>query len=110
MTEEATVDCYNEAEQAGGWFTMIEEHLKLPFETQILGAPASVVGIDMDRSAYIVAACRRGKHRQSVPILDLPIPSPPPAGAEWIEAYQRRTRPGYPLFFVRKQYTLFIQQ
>lgn len=89
MTEEATVDCYNESEQAVGWFTMIEEHLKLPFETQILGAPVSVVRIDMDQTEHIVAVCRRGKYRQNVPILDLPIPLPPPVGAEWIEAYRQ---------------------
>lgn len=89
MIEEATVDCYNESEQAGGWFTMIEEHLKLPLEIEILGAPASVVRIDMDQTEHIVAVCRRGKYRQSIPILDLPLPSPPPAGAEWIEAYRR---------------------
>ncbi len=89
MAEEATVDCYNESEQAGGWFTMIEEHLKLPLEIKILGAPASVVRIDMDQTEHIVAVCRRGKYRQSIPILDLPLPSPPPAGAEWIEAYRR---------------------
>ncbi|MBI5243627.1 MAG: hypothetical protein HY922_08080 [Elusimicrobia bacterium] len=89
MAEEATVDCYNESEQAVGWLTMIEDHLKLPFETKILGVPASVVRIDMDQTAHIVAVCRRGKYRQSVPILDLHLPSPSPAGAEWIEAYRR---------------------
>lgn len=52
-------------------------------------APASVVRIDMDQTEHIIAVCRRGKYRQSVPILDLPLPSPPPAGAEWIEAYRR---------------------
>lgn len=89
MIEEATVDCDNESEQAGGWFTMIEEHLKLPLEIKILGAPASVVRIDMDQTEHIVAVCRRGKYRPSIPILDLSLPSPPPAGAEWIEAYRR---------------------
>ncbi|MEO9136247.1 MAG: hypothetical protein ABI316_06550 [Casimicrobiaceae bacterium] len=30
----------------------------------------------------------RGRERQSVPILDLPLPSPRPEGVEWIEAYR----------------------
>ena len=30
MVEEATVDCYNEDEQATGLFTMIEENLTVP--------------------------------------------------------------------------------
>jgi hypothetical protein len=36
----------------------------------------------------IVAICHVGRHHQKLPILDLPLPSPPPAGAEWIEAYR----------------------
>ena len=44
--------------------------------------------VDFNDADEIVAVCRRDRNRQSVPILDLPIPSPPPAGAEWIEAYR----------------------
>ena len=37
LIEEATTDAYNESEQAGGFFAMIEENLSLPFVTQVLG-------------------------------------------------------------------------
>ena len=37
MIEEATVDAYDASEQATGWFTMLEEHVELPFETEVLG-------------------------------------------------------------------------
>jgi hypothetical protein len=37
----------------------------------------------------IVAVCVRGRHRQAIPVLDLPLPDPPPRGAEWIAAYAR---------------------
>ena len=37
LVEEANVDCYNEPEQATGHYTMIEENLKVPFETEVLG-------------------------------------------------------------------------
>jgi len=37
MIEEATVDCYDELEQASGFYTMIEDHLAVPFATQVLG-------------------------------------------------------------------------
>jgi hypothetical protein len=47
MIEEATVDAYGESEQATGWFTMFEEHLNLPFETQVLGATVTVTSIDL---------------------------------------------------------------
>jgi hypothetical protein len=37
MIEEATVDAYGESEQTVGFFTMLEERLKLPFKTEVLG-------------------------------------------------------------------------
>jgi hypothetical protein len=33
LIEEATVDCYDEEEQATGFFTMIDENLASPFAT-----------------------------------------------------------------------------
>lgn len=59
MVEEATVDCYNESEEAGGWFAMIEENLKLPFETKLLGMSVTVERVDINRNDEIVALCRR---------------------------------------------------
>ena len=88
MVEEATVDCYNESEQATGLFTMIEEHLGVPFETTVLGAPVTVERVDLNHRDQIVAICARGRSRQAILILDLPLPAPPPAGAEWIAAYR----------------------
>ena len=37
----------------------------------------------------IVALCRRGRFRQALPILSLPLPKRLPRGVEWIEAYRR---------------------
>ena len=89
LIEEATTDAYNESEQAGGFFTMIEENLAPPFLTQVLGQEVTVAKIDMTGRDEIVAICLRGKEKLPVPILDLPMPNPLPAGAEWIEAYRR---------------------
>jgi len=89
MIEEATVDCYNESEKISGWFTMIADNLAVPFETMILGVPVAVERIELNRSEQIVAVCRRGREQQSLPILDLLLPTPPPDGAEWIEAYRQ---------------------
>ena len=88
MIEEATVDAYGESEQITGWYTMIEEHLALPFETSMLGVLVKVVALDVRGDNGIVAICTRGRERQSVPILDLPLPLPRPEGVEWIEAYR----------------------
>ena len=37
LIEEATVDCYDESEEIGGIFTLMEENLAVPFKTTILG-------------------------------------------------------------------------
>ena len=58
MIDEAIVDCYNESEQAMGLFTVIEEHLSLPFPTS--------------------SGERRRQERRTIPVVDLPLPSPRP--------------------------------
>jgi Calcium binding len=88
MIEEATVDAYGEEEQATGWFTMFEERVELPFETKVLGAAVTVTSIDLRDGGQIVAICTRGPARQAICLVDLPLPSPKPAGADWIEAYR----------------------
>ena len=89
LIEEATTDAYNESEQAGGFFAMIEENLALPLVTQVLGQEVTVAKIDITKRDEIVAMCARGKVTQAIPILDLPMPGPRPEGAEWIDAYRR---------------------
>jgi len=92
LIEEATVDAYNDSEQRVGFLTMIEENLDLPFMTCILGAEVRVERIDIISADEIVAVGRRGRTRQTIPILELPLPTPAPKGAEWIEAYRRWLR------------------
>lgn len=89
MIEEATVDAYGGSEQRVGFLTMIEDNLALPFVTCILGVEVTVDRIDLTAADEIVAICRRGRTRQAIPILKLPLPKPVPKGAEWIEAYRR---------------------
>lgn len=92
LIEEAVVDAYGEEEQVGGFLTMMEEHLALPFSASILGVDVVVERVDTRRSGQIVAICRRDKIRQRIGILDLPLPTPAPAGAEWIAAYRHWRR------------------
>ena len=92
LIEQATVDCYNESEQVTGLFTMIEEHLELPFQTTVLGTPVTVARIDVTADDCIVAICARDGHRQTIPILDLPVPDSAPNGWELVEAYRRWAR------------------
>src|SRR6266404_796295 len=92
MIEEATVDAYGESEQTVGFFTLLDERLKLPFKAEVLGIEVTVERLDMTDDEQIVAVCSRRKPQQPVPILDLTLPVPPPEGAEWIEAFRRWAR------------------
>ena len=58
LIEEAIVDAYGESEQAVGLYTMIEEHLALPFETMVLGVPVTVVRVDLTQRDELVAEGR----------------------------------------------------
>jgi len=89
LVEQATVDAYGESEQRTAFLEMLQEHLELPFKVQVLGFPAMIEAIDLTQAEGIVAICRRGRARQRIPILELRLPTPPPRGAEWIEAYRR---------------------
>ena len=92
MIAEATVDCYNESEEATGLFTMLEQNLVVPFKATVLDVEVVVERVDIDNADEIVAICRRGRSRQRIPILHLPLPDPRPSGAEWIDAYRRWAR------------------
>jgi hypothetical protein len=88
LVEEATVDSNGEDEQVMGLFTMIADNLAMPFQTTVLGVEVTVEEIDLTVQNTIVARCSRGAFRQAICVLDLPLPTPPPDGAEWIEAYR----------------------
>ena len=51
LIEEAVVDAYGEEEQMAGFLTMMQEHLALPFQVNILGVDADVVDIDFTLDA-----------------------------------------------------------
>ena len=64
MVEEAIIDAYGESEQRTAFYTVLDQH------------------------EQIIAICRRGRSLQAIPILELPLPTPRPAGVEWVEAYR----------------------
>ena len=94
LIEEAILDAYGESEQTVGFYTMLEDHLAVLFSTNMLGAEVVVERVDLTDDERIVAVCRRGRSRQRIGILDLPIPTPAPDGAEWIEAFRRWSHHG----------------
>ena len=93
LIEEATVDAYGQEEQVTGFYTVLDEHLALPFDTVVLGVEVTVEKLDLtDDSDDIVIVCGRGRDRQRLRILDLPLPDTPPEGWKWIEAYRYWSR------------------
>jgi hypothetical protein len=88
LVGEAIVDCYDREEQAAGLYTLVQDNLATPFQTQVLGLDVLVEDVDLRDDACVVAICTRGAFRQAVPILDLPLPAPRPGRAEWIDAYR----------------------
>lgn len=81
------MDAYNNDEQFTGLYTMIDDNLAVPFSTQVFGVEVTVRRVDL-RHGEIVAICQRGRTRQAIGILDLPLPDRPPEGAQWIAAYR----------------------
>ena len=62
LVEEATIDAYGEEEQVTSFYTVLDEHLTLPFDKIILGVDVTVEKLDLtDRSDDIVIVCRRGR-------------------------------------------------
>jgi hypothetical protein len=74
------VDAYGESEQVTGFYTMMENDLRLPFETKILGTTVIVEGIDITEDDQLVAVCRKDKSKQRISLSGLPLPSPLPKG------------------------------
>jgi hypothetical protein len=92
LIEDATVDAHDESEQRLGFYTVLEQSIVVPFKTKVLGVEVTVERIDMTDDEQIVALCSRGRARQRIPLLDLPLPDPPPEGIEWLQAFRRWAR------------------
>lgn len=88
MIDEATVDAYDASEQASGWHAVIEDNLELPFDTTVLGVTVRVTRVDLRGDGGLVAVCVRGRERQAIGLVDLPLAARLPPGSEWIEAYR----------------------
>jgi hypothetical protein len=87
MIEEATVDCYGEAEQATGWLCALEEP-GAAIQDGGAGRHGDLSEIELRDDNAIVAWCWRARTRQAILLADLPLPSPGPEGAEWVDAYR----------------------
>ena len=88
LIHRAVLDADDEEEQQMGFYQALEDHLRFPFKTALGGVPVVVKGLDVGEDDEILAVCLRDGEKIGVPLLDLPMPKPPPKGAEWIEAFR----------------------
>lgn len=94
MIEEAIVDCHDEDEQHSALLDAVQDHVKCPTAALIIGEPVTLLGFDWYGSpGEIVARCERTGRIYEVNAIALEWPGPPPAGAEWVEAYRAWLRP-----------------
>lgn len=86
------MDAHAATEQVVSVFTLLEDRVKLPSTTEVLGTKVTAERLDTTYDKHIFAFCLRGKSKQRIPTLDLPLPSPPPECADWIIALRRWAR------------------
>ena len=89
MIDEATVDAYDESEQALAWFTVLDEHVSVPFATTVLGAKATVTRLELRDNGQVVALCERGREKQAIGLVDLALPSPKQAPCYALKSLDR---------------------
>jgi hypothetical protein len=58
LVEQATVDAYDDEEQLTGLYTMLAEHLAVPFKTVVLGVEVTVKKVDLLPGSRISTAPR----------------------------------------------------
>ncbi len=86
LVAEATVDCYDENEQALGLVNMVADQVTCPFNAKVLGEEVRVSGFD-SQGQSLVAICERKGKEYRINVDSLAWIEPYPEGFEWIEAY-----------------------
>lgn len=89
LIEEAIVDAHDREEQVMGFLGCLDEQVRVPFTTVVLGRTVTVTGFTDSADGAVVAVCKAGRATQRISVLNLPLPTPPPQGHEWIAAYRR---------------------
>jgi Calcium binding len=89
LIEEATVDCYDAAEEHMGLVNMVIENVVCPFKATIIDEEVEVVELrEPERGLGLEAVCRYKSKDYRIDIGSLQWLKQKPEGFEWIEAYQ----------------------
>jgi hypothetical protein len=86
--ELATVDAYNEDEQASGWLTCLEEVFDGVEEVKLAGDVVKLEGFDL-KGYTIVAVCGKNRKKLMVTLDSIELIGPTRAQALWREAWLR---------------------
>ena len=88
LIEEATVDCYNEAEEHMGLMNMVEENVVCPFKAKVIGEDVEVVELRSPEAGFgLDAVCRYKGKDYRLDVSSVEWPKKKPQGFEWIEEY-----------------------
>jgi hypothetical protein len=88
LVSEALVDAYGPDGELTAWSAVLEDALAVPSTTTVLGREVTVTKLEIPENGGIRAVCVAEGHRQRIAPTDLPLPEPPPVGAEWVAAYR----------------------
>lgn len=88
--EMATVDCYDEYEQASGWLTCISEVLDSIKQVKVAGEAIRLKGFDLAGETTVVAVCEKNKKKIKVTLDSIELINPTPAQALWLRAWLER--------------------
>jgi hypothetical protein len=92
MIAKATAGALDRDEAIMGFLDRLDRHLRPPIDCLVPGLSVTVTGFSFGDDGAIVACCQHHRANQRIPILDLPVPTPPPVGHAWIAAYPRWCR------------------
>jgi hypothetical protein len=92
LIAEVVVDAYGETEQAAAFQCVLEEALDLPLQVEVGAGTVTVVGLELADDDRLVAICRTGRARRSVPLTELADPEKAPRGTRVLAAYLRWAR------------------
>lgn len=96
LVDEAIVDCYGDDEQLTGLFTKIEDHLAMPFATQMLGVEVSVRHVESVAATIKERAAAAGMSLSAYVARELAGIAARPTNAEIVQRLKTRDRSAGP--------------
>ena len=86
-TEMATVDCYDDYEQASGWLACLDDLFAEVKQVNVAGEVVKFKKFDLVHDTTIVAICEKNKKKIKVTLDSLELINPTQAQELWLEAW-----------------------